>query len=795
MGGMAPQSARDPLRERSSTRSVRPSDLRRVHIRIEGIVQGVGFRPYVYRLSTSLGLAGWVRNTSGSVIIEVEGPPPAVQRFLDRLPTDAPPLAQIHGLVVEPAALQLTEGFSILQSSTESGRSQLVSPDVATCDLCLHEVLEPSDRRHRYAFTNCTDCGPRFTIITAMPYDRPNTTMASFTMCPDCQAEYDDPGNRRFHAQPNACPVCGPSLSLLDAHGNGLRCADPLTETVRLLQQGQIVAIKGLGGFLLACDATSPTAVRRLRERKHRPSKPFAVMLRALEAAKQHCDLTPDEESLLTAPSAPIVLAKWNHRSSICGDVAPGLLFLGIMLPYTPLHHLLVRECNLPLVMTSGNLSEEPIVADNDEALARLHGIADSYLVHNRPIHSRYDDSVAMVVDGAPQFLRRARGYAPRPLQLPYDSPSILAVGPQMKNTFCLADGDRAFVSQHIGDLDCVETIDHFERTIELYRTLFHIEPVIVAHDLHPDYASTRYALDLVNAGLGAYAVQHHHAHIASCMVENAVSDPVIGVAFDGSGLGSDGHIWGGEFLVCDYASSRRAAHLEYLPLPGGDAAILRPYRTAAAYIATLFGPHALSRARNVTPLLGADERGALLRQIETGFNTPLTSSMGRLFDAVAALAGVRSAIDYDGQAAIELEMAAHRHTGALPSSRYTFDFEDVDSPWIIRVAPVLEAVLHDLARGERIPLIAASLHEAVARMALEACVRISRTTGIVTVALSGGVFQNRILAERVPRLLRDAGFRVLTHVQLPSNDGCVSLGQAAIAAHRDGTAIHPGSR
>ena len=794
MGGMASQPARNPLSGRPSARSLRPSEPQRVYIRIEGMVQGVGFRPYVYRLATSLGLAGWVRNTSGSVIIEVEGPSAAVQRFLDRLPTDAPPLAQIHSLTLEPVPLHLTEQFSILQSAPESGRSQLVSPDVATCDLCLHEILEPSDRRRHYAFTNCTDCGPRFTIITAMPYDRPNTTMASFAMCPDCQAEYDDPGNRRFHAQPNACPVCGPSLSLLDEHGNGLPCADLLTETARLLQQGHIVALKGLGGFLLACDATSTAAVRRLRERKHRPSKPFAVMVRDLEAAGGHCDLTPAEESLLSAPSAPIVLARWTDRSSICDDVAPGLPFLGIMLPYTPLHHLLVRESGFPLVMTSGNLSEEPIAADNDEALARLRGIADFYLVHNRPIHSRYDDSVAMVVDGAPQLLRRARGYAPRPIPLSYDSQPILAVGPQMKNAFCLAEGDRAFVSQHIGDLDCVETLEHFERTIELYRTLFHIEPVIVAHDLHPDYASTRYALGLTGAGIKAHAVQHHHAHIASCMAESGVTDPVIGVAFDGSGYGADGRIWGGEFLVCDYASSRRAAHLEYLPLPGGDAAILRPYRTAAAYIAMLFGSDALRRAANVTRPLGTDERRTLLRQVETGFNTPLTSSMGRLFDAVAALTGVRSVIDYDGQAAIELEMQAHRHTGALPSGHYTFGLEDVDDTWVVKIAPVLEAVLHDLARGESIPLIAASLHEAVAQMAAETCVRISRTTGIRTVALSGGVSQNRILADRVPRLLRDAGFRVLTHVHLPANDGCVSLGQAAIAAHRDSTTAHPGS-
>jgi len=784
MGGMAAQPARDPLNARFSPSGHEKPGHRCALVRVEGVVQGVGFRPYVYRLASELGLTGYVRNTSQNVTIVVGGAPEAVQEFISRLPTEAPPLAHIHHLSVEDAPPYDTTRFEILESAFEEGRSQLVSPDVATCSACLDELLDSTDRRYHYPFTNCTNCGPRFTIITAMPYDRPNTTMSSFAMCSACGAEYLDPADRRFHAQPNACPVCGPSVNLLDHDGNEVPNTDAIARTAVLLDEGRIVALKGLGGFLLACDATTPEVVQQLRVRKRRPSKPFAVMVRDIETARRHCDLTPEEESLLLSPAAPIVLARWKkNESTVCGDVAPGLLFLGIMLPYTPLHHLLMRASSRPLVMTSGNLSEEPIAAETGEALARLHGIADYFLTHNRPIHSRYDDSVVMVAGGQTHLLRRARGYAPYPVELTFNSPAVLALGPQTKNTFCLAERHRAFVSQHIGDLDNVETLDHLEDTVQLYRNLFHIAPAIIAHDLHPDYASTSLAQHLATTPQVLRAVQHHHAHIVSCMVENAADEPVIGIAFDGSGFGSDGHIWGGEFLICDATEFRRAGHLEYLPLPGGDAATLRPYRIAAAYVTKLLGEHRVRQCRHVADVLHNDEWRVLVRQIETGLNTPLTSSMGRLFDAVAALAGVRSTIDYDGQAAIELEMQAHQFAEPWGTHRYVFGIEHVNGLHVVRVTPVLDAVLRDIVDGEATPMIAAAFHEAVVEMAVDMATLISRDTGIRTVVLSGGVFQNRILIEMMPERLRRAGFRVLTHTLLPSNDGCVSLGQAVIAA------------
>ncbi len=783
MDKMAAKSASNGLNSRDAGSDSEGSGRSRVRLYIEGVVQGVGFRPFVYRLATQLGLTGWVRNTSRDVRLEVEGPHQSVQQFIHALQTESPSLSRIHRIKAEEVPAQGSKRFEILESQFAPGKGQLISPDVATCTECLSEVLDHTDRRYRYPFTNCTNCGPRFTIITDMPYDRPNTTMTSFTMCPACREEYEDPADRRFHAQPNACPVCGPHLSLVDASGEVVPCVDALARTATLLSDARIVAVKGLGGFLLACDAASPAAVQQLRQRKQRPSKPFAIMVRDIETARIHCELTMEEETLLLSHAAPIVLSRWKMESTVCPDVAPGLAFLGIMLPYTPLHHILLRELDCPLVMTSGNLSEEPIAAENEEALSRLRAIADYFLLHNRQIHSRYDDSVAMIVDDEPHMLRRARGYAPYPIQLPLDSPPVLAVGPQAKNSFCLAHKHRAFVSQHIGDLDNIETLDHFETTIALYRRLFGIEPEIVAHDLHPDYASTAYARQLAATGLKSITVQHHHAHITSCMVENRVEEPVIGVAFDGSGLGSDGHIWGGEFLVVDLSTSRRAAHLEYLPLPGGDAAILRPYRTATAYLATLLGEQSLQRTSALSLSSASAERKTILRQIESRLNTPLTSSMGRLFDAVAALTGVRGTIDYDGQAAIEFEMQAHQCRASTPLNRYHFKIDRADEGYLLRIADVLDAVLDDIACDVGIPVIAAAFHESLSYITCEVCRLISSDTGIQTVALSGGVFQNRILLETVSRRLRADGFRVLRHLHLPPNDGCVSLGQAVTAA------------
>jgi hydrogenase maturation protein HypF len=613
-------------------------------ISVRGIVQGVGFRPFVYGLAVKHNLRGWVFNTSEDVRIDVEGAAESVKQFERELKIKAPPLAHIENITVEYHRPVGYKDFEIRKSQAQEGKYQLISPDVATCQACLDELLDPEDRRYRYPFTNCTNCGPRFTIIEDMPYDRPKTTMRYFQMCSQCQAEYDDPLDRRFHAQPNACPKCGPQVQLVDNQGNLINNSNPIAEASQLLRQGKIVAVKGLGGFLLACDATDDNTVKMLRQRKKRPSKPFAIMVATLEEAKKHCYVLPEDEKLLTSRQGPIVLMIWRENSSVSREVAPNLWFLGVMLPYTPLHHILLRDAGLPLVMTSGNLSEEPIARDNDEALRRLSGIADYFLIHNRDIYSRYDDSVAMVERGTSQLVRRARSYAPYPIRLPFRTKQALGCGAEEKNTFCLTKDNYAFLSQHIGDMENMETLEHFDNTISLYKRLFHIEPEVIAHDLHPDYLATKYARELGESGMKLVPVQHHHAHIASCLVDNGLDSRVIGVAFDGTGMGADGNIWGGEFLVADYHSFRRAGHLEYLPLPGGAAAIKKPYRTAIGYILTLLGENALkvviAREAKPTQLASIEQASeveieVVKRQIERRINSPLCSSMGRLFDAL----------------------------------------------------------------------------------------------------------------------------------------------------------------
>jgi hydrogenase maturation protein HypF len=747
------------------------------------MVQGVGFRPFIYRLAHERSLVGWVRNTSGSVEIEVEGEEPAVARFVEEIRESAPPMAKIEEVTSSPIPHQGYTSFEIIESRPEPGQYQLVSPDIATCEACKQEVFSPHDRRYRYPFTNCTNCGPRFTIIEDIPYDRPLTTMRRFTMCPDCQREYDDPLDRRFHAQPNACPACGPSLSLVDASGAMAGGKDVLQSAANQLSEGKILAIKGLGGFLLACDATDSRAVKELRERKHRPSKPLAVMMTSLEDVKKHCTVSPEEESLLLSPQSPIVLLRWKSEgSSICAEVAPNLKYLGVMLPYTPLHHLLMREVGCPLVMTSGNLSEEPIAKDNDEALRRLGRIADCFLLHNRDIYAKYDDSVCIVEKEIPRVLRRARGYAPYPITLPFDSRRILACGAEEKNTFCLARDRHAFVSQHIGDMENEETLEHFEKTVELYKRLFRIEPEIVAYDLHPEYLTTKYALELKarGSGLRFVPVQHHHAHIASCLVENQVQQAVIGVAFDGTGYGGDGTIWGGEFLVADLRGFRRVGHLEHVPMPGGGAAIKKPCRMALGYLHALLGPdfplHGL-------PLLGQLDPGELVvvtRQIERKVNSPLTSSAGRLFDAVSALAGVCGVVDYEAQAAIELEMLADEEQKA--SAAYPLSIVEEDGCRVVKLAALVAAVVDDVKQGVPASAISTKFHGTIARMIVDMCRAVSRDSGIKVVALSGGVFQNRLLFRLAVDGLREEGFEVLTHRLVPCNDGGISLGQAAIA-------------
>jgi hydrogenase maturation protein HypF len=759
---------------------IKVGNLELLRVSVRGVVQGVGFRPFVYQLATRHNLKGWVCNTSGDVKIEVEGERRALDQFLDELVSLAPPLARLEDVSVTSHASQGYIGFEIRHSIAEEGKYQLVSPDIATCKPCLGEVLTPSDRRYRYPFTNCTNCGPRFTIIEDIPYDRPKTTMRSFKMCPQCQREYDDPTDRRFHAQPNACPRCGPSLGLVDGTGNPVPCDDALAAAARFLKQGKVLAIKGLGGFLLACDASTDKAVKLLRERKRRPFKPLAIMVSTLEDAKKHCLVSEQEEKLLTSSQCPIVLLRRKDGSSVSPSVAPNLNYLGVMLPYTPLHHVLLRETGLPLVMTSGNLSEEPIAKDNDEALRRLKGIPDYFLLHNRDIYSRYDDSVAIVELNKPQIVRRARGYAPYPIHLPFKSRQVLACGAELKNTFCLTKDNYAFVSQHIGDLENLETMEHFEATLELYKKLFRIQPEIVAYDMHPEYLSTKYARSLgdKHKELKLVPVQHHHAHIVSCMVENGVEDKVIGVSFDGTGYGSDGRIWGGEFLIADYKGFARLGHLEYVPLPGGTVAIERPYRMAISYLLTLLGKDSLTPDLAFLKEVSSQELDLIVKQLQKGINSPLTSSCGRLFDAVSALIGIRGRIDYEAQAAIEMEMAAD----AGERGSYPFAIVEKDGVNIVRLDGLFRAIVQDVKNNVAQARIAMKFHRTMAEMVVQMCHRLAQRSGINRVALSGGVFQNRLLLRLTVAVLEEAGFEVLTHSKVPTNDGGVSLGQAVIA-------------
>jgi hydrogenase maturation protein HypF len=752
-------------------------------ISARGVVQGVGFRPFIYGLARKYNLKGWVCNTSQDVKIEVEGERASLDFFISALEKEAPPLARIEGLSVSFNSPSGYTGFEIRSSEAQPGKYQLVSPDIAACNPCIDDIFTPGNRRRSYPFTNCTNCGPRFTIIKDIPYDRPLTTMSAFQMCPDCQREYEDPLDRRFHAQPNACPACGPRLELTDNEGKAVGCSDIVSKAAEFLREGRIVAVKGLGGFLLACNAENVEAVTLLRRRKRRPSKPFAVMLKDIEEVRKHCMVSDIEEKLLASPQAPIVLLEWDSSSSICREIAPGLKYLGVMLPYTPLHHLILRETSLPLVMTSGNLSEEPIAGQNDEALRRLGDIADYFILHDRQIHSTYDDSVAMVFDGEPRLLRRARGYAPFPIHLTFTAPQILACGAEEKNTFCLTRDNHAFVSQHIGDMENIETLEHYERTVELYKRLFRINPTIVAYDMHPGYLPTGYALEQVEKhGLKPVAVQHHHAHIASCLADNRKEGPVIGVAFDGTGYGSDGHIWGGEFLVADYRGFKRAGQLEYLPLPGGALAIKKPYRTALGYILALLGERALDSGPGFLGKIAADERELVRRQVELNLNSPLTSGMGRLFDAVSAMAGIRSTIDYEAQAAIELEMAAYSASGEDGS--YPFSLTGDSGYTVILLHELIAAVLADLLKGCNASSVAMRFHNTVAIMARDVCLKIRGESGLNSVALSGGCFQNRLLLTKVSGLLGQCGFAVLTHKDVPANDGGISLGQAVIAAN-----------
>lgn len=790
------------------------------HIRVTGVVQGVGFRPFVYGLAHRLHLTGWVRNTSAGVDITVDGSAAALDSFATALRSEAPPLAHVDSIEVKKRAPDGFSAFEIVPSQALPGAFQPISPDVTVCPDCLRELFDPGDRRYRYPFINCTNCGPRFTIIRDVPYDRPQTTMAPFPLCEECAAEYHDPLDRRFHAQPVACPHCGPYVWLEEAQSDStqspisnLESHSAIDRARDLLKTGRIVAVKGLGGFHLACDATEEAAVAELRRRKLRVDKPFAVMMPDLDAVRRHCLLDQEEEALLQSPRRPIVILRRRPGpGALATALAPGQNTVGVMLPYTPLHALLLeRAPGFPeaLVMTSGNRSEEPIAAGNEESGQRLADLADAFLLHNRDIHVRCDDSVARVISveepsippakaadaGRPQLpylVRRARGYAPDALHLPHGGPSLLAAGAELKNTFCLTRGRYAFLSQHIGDLQNYETLRAFRENVDHFQRLFHVQPQALAYDLHPDYLATRYALERArDRGVPAVGVQHHHAHVAACMAEHGLSGerPVIGVALDGTGYGRDDQtgeaaIWGGEFLIAGYDGYQRAAHLAYAPLPGGDRAIREPWRMALAWLHQAGIPWAedLPPLRHALEAYGAQSGvagqapilPALRHQLQTGLNAPPTSSMGRLFDAVAALSGVRQVVNYEAQAAVELEALAD----PSESGRYPWEWRD----GVIEPTLLLAGVISDLRAAVPVPTIAARFHNSVAAIILQGCRDLRAQTGLNEVALSGGVWQNAFLLARSLALLQKNHFTVYVHRRVPPNDGGLALGQAAVA-------------
>jgi hydrogenase maturation protein HypF len=768
----------------------------RTRARVEGVVQGVGFRPFVHRLAGELALDGFVLNDERGVLVEVQGEPDVVRSFLERLRADAPPLAIVERVLAEDVATADGDGFFIVESARDGPAEALVAADVATCEDCLRELFDPADRRHRHPFVSCTNCGPRFTIVQAVPYDRPLTTMAGFEMCAACRAEYDDPGDRRFHAQPIACPDCGPQLALLrgspagpgptgigpsgPAEGFGpdpLRApgaperrgpvADPLRAAVAALIGGQIVAVKGLGGFHLACRADREDAVAALRARKHREDKPFALMVPSVEAARVLVELGAEEEALLRSRERPIVLAPRRPGAPVAAAVAPRVSELGVMLPYTPLHHLLLADTGHTLVMTSGNVSDEPIAYEDGEGIARLEHIADVFLLHDRPIHMRTDDSVVRVADGRPMMLRRSRGHVPESVGLPEPARRpVLACGAELKSTFCLASGRRAWLSHHVGDLHNHETLRSFAEGVAHFERLFAIRPEVIAHDLHPDYLSTHYALERDDAEhLG---VQHHHAHLAACLAEHGADGPAVGAIYDGTGLGPDGAIWGGELLAGTAAGYERAGHLWPVRLPGGEQAVRQPWRMACAWLQEASGDVP-------APLPGIEPQrwNAVASLARSGLMAPETTSVGRLFDAVAALCGVRSEIRYEGQAAIELEAVA------APGDHGRYELP-LTAGLVLDPRPLIRAVAAD---RDGAALVSARFHDTLAAATAEALLAAASARGIGTAVLSGGVFLNRRLLEATAAALRRAGLRVLVPERLPPGDGGIAYGQAAIAA------------
>jgi len=750
----------------------------RYAVEVQGIVQGVGFRPFVFRLAEELRLTGWVYNSAAGVSLEIEGEEEACRDLIRRLYDEAPLLARVDRVEAKPIPPQGGLAF-VIRPSRLGEKNTLVSPDMGICPDCLAELRDPANRRYRYAFTNCTNCGPRFTIIESLPYDRPFTTMRDFPLCGDCAAEYHDPRDRRFHAQPNACPACGPRLSFRDREG-GSPAGDPLALTQQWLKAGRIMAIKGLGGYHLACDARNGAAVSELRRRKYRWDKPFALMAPDLETARRFCQISGAEAALLTSQRRPIVLLNKGPGSlELAGDIAPGNGRLGMMLPYTPLHDLLLEGFDA-LVMTSGNLSEEPIAYDDQEAFLKLRLIADGFLTHDRAIFRRCDDSVMVHAAGLPRLVRRSRGYAPEPLFIPDSGRNILATGGSQKNTFCLTRGNQAFLSQHIGDLLNLPTFKGYCREIDYFRQMFSSEPQILAYDPHPEYLSTKYAVayegDVIKA-----PVQHHHAHLASVLAEHRLDEPVVGLIFDGTGYGADGRLWGGEVLVGDLTSYWRAAHLLCLPLPGGEQAIREPWRQALSALRLAAGRDALERA--APPGLLAEGWRLVLQATEQGLNAPFSSGMGRLFDAAAALIGIGRRVNYEGQAAVELEQVIDDSAAGAYRIDVIPDSEAGGASRLLDWRPLIISLAGDLRRGTPPGALAVRFHRAVVNVCLEICERLREETGLNRVALSGGCWQNVWLLEHAWAALEQAGFRVYGNSQVPANDGGIAYGQAAVAA------------
>lgn len=745
----------------------------RLKIAIHGAVQGVGFRPFVWRLATELKLTGWVLNSAQGVHIEAEGTKAQLDEFLQRLTRDKPPHAFIQSLEYSWLDPVGSSAFEIRHSDESGHKTALILPDIATCPECVREIFDPHDRRYRYPFTNCTNCGPRFSIIEALPYDRPNTTMKKFPMCSDCQAEYDDPSNRRFHAQPNACPTCGPHLELWDRQGALVaQHDDALRQAAQAIRNGRIVAVKGLGGFHLICDARDEQAVHELRRRKHRQEKPLALMYPSLELVKAHCEVSKLEERWLTAAEAPIVLVRRKEHAQIAPTVAPRTPYLGVMLPYTPLHHLLMAELGFPVVATSGNLSDEPICTDEREALTRLNRIADLFLVHNRPIARHVDDSIVRIIAGRELVLRRARGFAPLPIHLQMERAkpkTVLAVGAHLKNTVALAVGPNAFVSQHIGDLETPQAFEAFQRVIADFERLYEAHPRIIACDLHPDYLSTQYAQ---GHKLPKLSVQHHYAHVLACMAENELDGPVLGVSWDGTGYGLDGTIWGGEFLLATRESFTRVAYLRPFRLPGGEHAVREPRRSALGVLYELYGD-ALFSMTEFAPVRAFSERELeiLRTMLQKDLNSPYTSSVGRLFDALASIVGLRQINRFEGQAAMELEFALH---GIETDESYDFALSEETLDW----GPMLRSLVGDVRDSVSVGKIAAKFHKTLVEM----IVAVARRVGEERVVLTGGCFQNLYLTERAIARLREEGFRVYWHQRIPPNDGGIALGQIVAA-------------